>query len=101
MRGGLQRHLLGDAGRWQPPLWIYAVVAVVIYFRGEKLVPDIRLHDLRHTHATLLLADGVPVKVVLEPIRHASATITLSAYQHAYPGMGLQVAHRFAALLEG
>jgi integrase len=31
---------------------------------GEELLPVIRLHDLRHTHATLLLADGVPVKVV-------------------------------------
>ena len=31
---------------------------------GEQLLPVIRLHDLRHTHATLLLADGVPVKVV-------------------------------------
>ena len=34
----------------------------------------IRLHDLRHTHASLLLADGVPVKVVSERLRHASAT---------------------------
>jgi hypothetical protein len=38
----------------------------------------IRLHDLRHTHATLLLADGVPVKVVSERLGHASATITLT-----------------------
>ncbi len=37
---------------------------------GEERLPVIRLHDLRHTHATLLLADGVPVKVVLS----ASAT---------------------------
>jgi integrase len=33
---------------------------------GEEQLPVIRLHDLRHTHATLLLADGVPVKVVSE-----------------------------------
>jgi integrase-like protein len=33
---------------------------------GEERLPVIRLHDLRHTHATLLLADGVPVKVVSE-----------------------------------
>jgi integrase len=32
--------------------------------RGEDQLPLIRLHDLRHTHATLLRADGVPVKVV-------------------------------------
>ena len=59
----------------------------------------IRLHDLRHTHASLLLADGVPVKVVSERLGHASPTITLSVYQHVLPGMGRQAADRFAALL--
>jgi integrase len=40
---------------------------------GEDHLPKIRLHDLRHTHATLLLADGVPVKVVSERLGHANA----------------------------
>nr|WP_239524070.1 tyrosine-type recombinase/integrase [Geodermatophilus normandii] len=57
---------------------------------GEDQLPVIRLHDLRHTHATLLLADGVPVKVVSERPGHASATITLTVYQHVHPGMGRQ-----------
>jgi hypothetical protein len=68
---------------------------------GEQKLPAIRLHDLRHTHATLLLADGVPVKVVSERLGRASATITLNVYQHVHPGMGRQAADRFAALLEG
>ena len=68
---------------------------------GEERLPVIRLHDLRHTHATLLLADGVPVKVVSERLGHASATITLTVYQHVHPGMGREAADRFAALLEG
>ena len=68
---------------------------------GEERLPTIRLHDLHHTHATLLLADGVPVKVVSERLGHASATITLTVYQHVHPGMGRQAADRFAALLEG
>ena len=68
---------------------------------GEEQLPVIRLHDLRHTHATLLLADGVPVKVVSERLGHASATITLTVYQHVHPGMGRQAADRFAALLNG
>ncbi len=54
---------------------------------GEERLPVIRPHDLRHTHATLLLADGVPVKVVSERMGHANATITLSVYQHVHPGM--------------
>ncbi|WP_448619255.1 tyrosine-type recombinase/integrase [Geodermatophilus sp. URMC 65] len=68
---------------------------------GEERLPVIRLHDLRHNHATLLLADGVPVKVVSERLGHASATITLTVYQHVHPGMGREAADRFAALLEG
>jgi integrase len=67
----------------------------------EDLLPVIRLHDLRHTHNTLLLAGGVPVKVVSERVGHADATITLIVYQHVHPGMGRQAADRFAALLEG
>jgi integrase len=66
---------------------------------GEQNLPAIRLHDLRHTHATLLLADGVPVKVVSVRLGHASAMITLTVYQHVHPGMGRQAADRFAALL--
>ena len=56
---------------------------------------------MRHTHATLLLAAGEPVKVVSERLGHASAIITLTVYQHVHPGMGRQAADRFAALLRG
>lgn len=68
---------------------------------GEDQLPRIRLHDLRHTHATLLLAAGEPVKVVSERLGHANATITLTVYQHVHPGMGRQAADRFAVLLRG
>ncbi|WP_409332427.1 site-specific integrase [Trujillonella humicola] len=68
---------------------------------GDEQLPAIRLHDLRHTHASLLLADGVPVKVVSERLGHANATITLTVYQHVHPGMGREAADRFAALPEG
>jgi integrase len=61
----------------------------------------IRLHDLRHTHATPLLADGVPVKVVPERLGHVSATITLTVYQPVHSVLGREAADRFAALLEG
>ncbi len=54
----------------------------------------IRYHDLRHTHATLLLAAGEPVKVVSERPGHANATITLIVYQHVHPGMGRQAVDR-------
>ena len=68
---------------------------------GEDQVPVIRLHDLRHTHATLPLADGVPVEVVSERLDRANATITLTVYQHVHPGMGREAADRFAVLRKG
>jgi len=57
--------------------------------RGEEeLLPVIRLHDLRHTHATLLLAAGEPVEVVSERLGHASATITLTSTSTCTRGWG-------------
>src|SRR3546814_17479815 len=50
-------------------------------------VPTISLHDLRHTHATLLLKAGIPVKVVSERLGHANVAFTMSVYQHVLPGM--------------
>ena len=63
---------------------------------GEERLPVIRRHDLRHTHATLLLADGVPVKVVSGRRSHTSAAITLTVHQHVHPGVGREAADRSA-----
>ena len=45
-------------------------------------LPGVSLHDLRHTHAILLLRAGVPVKVVSERLGHANPAFTLTVYQH-------------------
>ena len=50
-------------------------------------VPPIRLHDLRHTHATLLLAAGTPIKAVSERLGHSKTSITLDTYAHVLPDM--------------
>jgi integrase len=52
----------------------------------------IRLHDLRHTCATLLLIKGVHPKYVQELLGHANICITLDTYSHVIPGMGNQTA---------
>jgi len=62
-------------------------------------VPRVRLHDLRHTHATLLLKEGVPIKVVSERLGHATPGFTMATYQHVLPGMQAEAARTFAALL--
>ena len=62
-------------------------------------VPTIRFHDLRHTHATLLIAAGVPAKVVAERLGHSRASFTIDSYQHVLPGMQADAAAVFADLI--
>ena len=62
-------------------------------------VPEIRLHDLRHTHATHLLANGIGSKVVSERLGHFSAAFTLDTYGHVLPGQQAQAAEAAASLL--
>lgn len=63
-------------------------------------MPRIRFHDLRHTHAILLLRAGVPVKVVSERLGHASPGFTLNVYQHVLPGMQAEAAEVLDRLLD-
>jgi integrase len=67
--------------------------------RGAGL-PMIRLHDLRHSHATLALQAGVHPKVVSERLGHSGVGITLDTYSHAIPAMQEDAAAKVAALLE-
>jgi integrase len=53
-------------------------------------IPHVRFHDLRHTAATLMAAQGVHTKVVSEVLGHASVGITLDLYSHVTPGMSDQ-----------
>ncbi len=62
-------------------------------------LPNIRLHDLRHTRATLLLGKGVHPKFVQELLGHATISITLDTYSHVLPSMGDQVATAMEAVL--
>jgi integrase len=63
-------------------------------------VPMIRLHDLRHSHATILLQAGEPVHVVSQRLGHASVVVTLTVYAHVLPGDQKRAATRFAELVE-
>ncbi len=61
----------------------------------------IRLHDTRHTAASLMLAAGEAPKVVAEILGHSSPTITVNVYQHLMPGMGEAAGARLTGLLAG
>src|SRR5919112_639912 len=54
-------------------------------FIAKSNLPRVRLHDLRHSHATHLLASGVHPKVVQERLGHSSISLTLDTYSHVLP----------------
>ena len=65
----------------------------------KSMLPSIRLHDLRHTHATLALQAGIHPKVVSERLGHATISITLDTYSHAIPAMQEEAAALIAGLV--
>jgi integrase len=65
----------------------------------SKDLPRIRFHDLRHSHATHLLASGVHPKIAQERLGHSSIGITLDLYSHVLPGMQADAAARVDAAL--
>lgn len=62
-------------------------------------VPRIRIHDLRHTHASMLLKQGVHPKVVQERLGHSDIQTTLNIYSHVLPGLQKEAAEQFDILL--
>jgi len=65
----------------------------------EAGLPHIRLHDLRHTWATLALRNGVHPKIVQERLGHANISTTLNTYSHVTEGMQAEAAEEIANLI--
>ncbi|MEV4165200.1 tyrosine-type recombinase/integrase [Nonomuraea dietziae] len=64
-------------------------------------LPPIRLHDLRHGAASLMLAAGVEIKVVQETLGHTSSAFTADTYTSVFPQVAMAAAEKTAALLLG
>jgi integrase len=64
-------------------------------------LPDMRLHDLRHSCATLLLAQGVNPRVVMETLGHSQVSLTLNTYSHVLPALQQDAANKMDAILGG
>jgi integrase len=64
-------------------------------------LPRMRLHDLRHANATLLLASGVPIQVVSDRLGHADVRTTMGVYVHVLPMQKRDAADRMQELLRG
>jgi integrase len=78
-----------EEGKLLDPASIYKSLKRCLKAAG---LPSIRVHDLRHTCATLLLGKGVHPKMVQELLGHSSITLTLNTYSHVTPSMHHEVA---------
>jgi integrase len=81
------------ATNWRRRVWAPAVSAAGL--------EPMRFHDLRHTHASMLIAQGEHPKVIAERLGHSSITVTLDVYGHLMPGMDERVADRLEILMRG
>jgi integrase len=66
-----------------------------------ELPMTVRLHDLRHAAATMLLQAGVHPKVVSERLGHSTITLTLDTYSHVVPGLDADAAARLERVMQG
>jgi integrase len=64
-------------------------------------LPDIRFHDLRHSAASLMLAQGVPLRVVMEVLGHSSISVTANTYSHVMPSLVQDATEKVAGVLFG
>ncbi len=80
-----------DGEVWKPNSFTPAVSK----FIGRARLKGVRFHDLRHSHATQLLKQGVHPKVVSERLGHSSVQVTLDTYSHVLPGMKEAAASQF------
>lgn len=66
----------------------------------DNNLPSIRFHDLRHSHASLLLSQGVQAKVISERLGHSNINITMDLYSHIYEATNREVANNFDRFLK-
>lgn len=63
-------------------------------------LPSVRIHDLRHSCATLLLAQGVDPRTIMETLGHSQISLTLNTYTHVLPTLQREAANKLDAILK-
>lgn len=79
---------------------IFPMSSATISAHFNKLCPNHRFHDLRHTHATLLISAGVDVKTVSRRLGHSSVNMTLNIYTHVLPAMDKKASDTIHSMLQ-
>ncbi|RZU51596.1 site-specific recombinase XerD [Krasilnikovia cinnamomea] len=101
-----------DADAWTDPALVFTTRAgTPIHPRNDyrsfrELIRQaglrqVRIHDLRHTAASVLIAQGVPARVVMEILGHSQISVTLNTYGHVAPEVSREAADRVNAALWG
>lgn len=84
-----------DGAPWSPSYF-----SRMFTYHARRLKVDCRLHDLRHSHATQMLQQGIHPKIVSERLGHAKVGFTLDTYTHALQGMDEQAARKIGTALQ-
>ena len=102
----MEHHRIGSGGRTarisRPdgrPMLPSTVTKAFRRIADKAGLHGVRLHDLHHTHGSLMLQAGVHPKIVSERLGHASVNITLDTYSHVLPGVQEEAAERFFELI--
>jgi integrase len=99
-----------DADAWEDARWVFATRnGTPVHPRNDYRsfreiirqagLRTVRLHDLRHTAASVLLAQGVPARVVMEILGHSQISVTLNTYAHVAPDIARDAADRIEGAL--
>jgi integrase len=89
------------AGEDGQPIQPQSVTHAWHRFLAKANLPRLRFHDLRHSHATHMLASGVHPKIASERLGHATVGLTLDTYSHVIPGMQEDAVARIDAAFAG
>ncbi len=87
-----------ETGGPHNPANIYDHLEAMLDRAGVK---QVRVHDLRHTYASHLIADGVPLPIIARQLGHASPAITMAVYAHMLPGQQREAADAIERLFGG
>lgn len=107
-----QKEQLVAGGRWRPSHFVFTTTIgtpldesnirkVFVMLLTRAGLPRVRLHDLRHTCASLLLAQGVDPRTIMEILGHSQISLTLNTYTHISPSLKRDAAEKMDALLGG
>ncbi len=77
----------------------HALLKGAVDENGKTLLPRLRFHDLRHTAASLLLAQGVDARTIMDTLGHSQISLTLDTYSHLMPTLRADAAAKMDALL--